>query len=155
LADATLDRLVHNAHKLELKGESMQKKTKPLEPQTQLRYIMQRFASLRSELNTRSLSAGTSDLFPSDYPIRFIGMRTPSGYSVEQGVERFQSRSESGQDSGGDAGREGLVAKSSKVLRQRIDPVRHRRENLDGTRPPFICQFDDGRVRQRRTETAA
>jgi DNA replication protein DnaC len=27
LADAILDRLVHNAHKIELKGESMRKKT--------------------------------------------------------------------------------------------------------------------------------
>lgn len=30
LADAILDRLVHNAHKLNLKGESMRKKTSPL-----------------------------------------------------------------------------------------------------------------------------
>lgn len=30
LADAILDRLVHNAHKLALKGESMRKTTKPL-----------------------------------------------------------------------------------------------------------------------------
>ncbi len=30
LADAILDRLVHNAYKLNLKGESMRKKQKPL-----------------------------------------------------------------------------------------------------------------------------
>jgi hypothetical protein len=30
LADAILDRLVHNAYKLELKGESMRKKKNPL-----------------------------------------------------------------------------------------------------------------------------
>lgn len=30
LADAILDRLVHNAHKINLKGESMRKKTSPL-----------------------------------------------------------------------------------------------------------------------------
>lgn len=32
LADALLDRLVHNAYKLELKGESMRKKRTPLNP---------------------------------------------------------------------------------------------------------------------------
>ena len=32
LADAILDRLVHNAHKLELKGDSMRKKRTPLNP---------------------------------------------------------------------------------------------------------------------------
>jgi DNA replication protein DnaC len=32
LADAILDRLVHNAYKLELKGDSMRKKHKPLDP---------------------------------------------------------------------------------------------------------------------------
>jgi len=37
LADAILDRLVHNAHKIALKGESMRKKKRPLntEPQTE------------------------------------------------------------------------------------------------------------------------
>ena len=30
LADAILDRLVHNAYKIELKGESMRKMTRPL-----------------------------------------------------------------------------------------------------------------------------
>ena len=32
LADAILDRLVHNAYKLELKGESMRRKRLPLDP---------------------------------------------------------------------------------------------------------------------------
>jgi DNA replication protein DnaC len=32
LADAILDRLVHNAHKLELKGESMRRKKTALDP---------------------------------------------------------------------------------------------------------------------------
>jgi DNA replication protein DnaC len=29
LADAVLDRVVHNAYRIELKGESMRKKTRP------------------------------------------------------------------------------------------------------------------------------
>ena len=32
LADAILDRLIHNAYKIELKGESMRKKKTPLTP---------------------------------------------------------------------------------------------------------------------------
>lgn len=35
LADAILDRLVHNAHKLELKGESMRRKKSTLDPKTE------------------------------------------------------------------------------------------------------------------------
>ena len=35
LADAILDRLVHNAHKLELKGESMRRKKSTLDPNTE------------------------------------------------------------------------------------------------------------------------
>ena len=35
LADAILDRLVHNAHKLELKGESMRRKRSVLDPKTE------------------------------------------------------------------------------------------------------------------------
>ena len=32
VADAILDRLVHDSHRLELKGESLRKKKQPLEP---------------------------------------------------------------------------------------------------------------------------
>ena len=34
LADAILDRLVHNAHRIELRGESMRKQAVPVRPET-------------------------------------------------------------------------------------------------------------------------
>jgi DNA replication protein DnaC len=35
LADAILDRLVHNAYRIDLTGESMRKKRSPIPPETQ------------------------------------------------------------------------------------------------------------------------
>ena len=49
LADAILDRLVHNAYKITLKGESMRKRQAQVDKRSHFRITIYHPASLRSE----------------------------------------------------------------------------------------------------------
>jgi len=81
LADAILDRLVHNAHRFELKGESMRKTKTPCHDGATA-CIMSTSASLRSvpwsadSRLSRSPSSGTGDRHHSERLIVFTGMRS-------------------------------------------------------------------------------